>query len=190
MEFERLRERLASVEWNTEPYSYFYQTEVFSDPFYEEMLHNLPDTSRYHRYNDRYPNRYLFDMGGMDSFWNNVDTMFRDVYGKNIRTQLCRDFGGYSIGPHTDGRKESQTILFYLPKDASKQYLGTSVYVPKDRSFTCDGSKHHEFDKFDKLFTAPYAPNTCFGFIRSNNSFHGVEAATAERNLIQVSIWR
>ena len=189
MEVERLRGRLDSVEWNTEPYSWFYQTDVFSPQFYQEMMDNLPETIRYRRYNDKYRDRYLFDMHS-DPFWNNVDLMFRFIYGNNIRTQLCRDFGGYCIGPHTDGRKETKTILFYLPKDSSKPDLGTSVYIPKNRSFTCDGSKHHDFDKFDKVFTAEYKPNTCFGFIRSDNSFHGVEPSTNERNLMQVSVWR
>ena len=189
METDRLRERLSSVEWNTEPYSWFYQTEVFSPEMYQDMIANLPDTSMYVRYNDKYRERFLFDTN-KSLFWSGVQMMFRSVFGMNIRVQLCRDFGGYAIGPHTDGRKESRTILFYLPKDDSKPYLGTSVYVPKDKSFTCDGTKHHDFDKFDKVFTAEYKPNTCFGFIRSNNSFHGVEPSNNERNLMQVSVWR
>jgi hypothetical protein len=190
MEFERLRERLATVEWNTEPYSHFYQTDVFSPEFYAEMLFNLPSDFEYRQYNTKYAKRYLYDMATPKTFWSKVDQLFRDVYGNNIRTQLCRDFGGYSIGPHTDGRKESKTILFYLPKDDSQPYLGTSVYVPKDKQFTCDGTKHHDFDKFNRVNTAPYVPNTCFGFIRSDNSFHGVEPHSSTRNLIQVSVWR
>lgn len=189
MEVERLRERLASVEWKTEPYEYFYQTEVFSPQFYKDMLLALPDTSRYQRYNSKYPNRYLYDTR-KSLFWSMVTDMFYSLLGENIRVQLCRDLGGYSIGPHTDGKKETHTLLFYLAKDGSRPQIGTSVFVPKDRSFICDGSKHHEFDKFDKLFTAPFVPNACFGFRRSDNSFHGVEASTNERNLMQVSVWR
>jgi hypothetical protein len=189
MEVLRLGERLASVNWDTEPYRHFYQMDVFSPEFYQSMLENLPDTSKYRRYNDKYKERYLFDMHSSE-FWNNIDMMFRFIYGNNIRTQLCRDFGGYAIGPHTDGRKENMTILFYLPKDDTQEHLGTSVYTPKDRDFTCDGSKHHEFDTFNKVKTARYVPNTCFGFVRSDNSFHGVEPSNAERNLMQVSVWR
>lgn len=189
MEVERLRKRLDAVEWNTEPYSWFYQTEVFSPELYQDMQTYLPDLSEYRRYNDKYPNRYLFDTN-KHGFWARVAELFKEVYGQNIRVQLCRDLGGYAIGPHTDGRKETQTILFYLPKDDSMPQLGTSVYIPKDPSFTCDGTKHHDFDQFDKLFTAEYKPNTCFGFIRSNNSFHGVEPSNNERNLMQISIWR
>ena len=189
MEVERLRKRLDSVEWNTEPYSWFYQTDVFSPEFSQEMIYHLPETSRYKLYGGKYKNRYLFNPHN-DPFWNSVDLMFRDIFGISLRIQLCRDFGGYSIGPHTDGRKDTKTVLFYLPKDDSQPHLGTSVYVPKDKVLTCDGSKHHEFDLFDKLFTAEYKQNTCFGFIRSDNSFHGVETSTNERNLLQVSVWR
>lgn len=189
MEVERLRKRLDSVEWETEPYSYFYQTDVFSEHFYQSLLNNLPDISRYKQYGGYYKTRYLFDMRS-DDFWKSVDGMFRSIYGMNSRIQLCRDLAGYSIGPHTDGRKDTKTVLFYLPKDDTNPILGTSVYVPKDSSFTCDGSEHHEPKLFDRVLTIPFVPNSCFGFIRSDNSFHGVEPSNAERNLIQVSIWR
>lgn len=190
MEAERLRSKLATVEWKTDPFRYFYLENVFSDEFYAEILFNIPDLSRYHRYNDKYANRYLYNINETDTFWSKIDRMFRDVYGENIRVQLCKDLAGYSIGPHTDGKKEVSTILFYLPKYGDKQDHGTSVYTPKDKDFACDGSKHHSREGFDLLFTAPYKPNTAFGFIRSDNSFHGVEPTTKERDLMQVSVWR
>ena len=189
MEVLHLGERLASVKWNTDPYRYFYQTDMFSPEFYQSMLGNLPDIDRYKRYGGKYKTRYLFDMRG-DDFWKQVDGMLRSIHGINARIQLCRDLAGYSIGPHTDGRKDTATYLYYLPKDDANPELGTSVYVPKDTSFTCDGSEHHDFRLFDRILTAAFVPNSCFGFIRSDNSFHGVEPSNAERNLIQVSVWR
>jgi hypothetical protein len=184
-----VKEHLDSIKWNKDPFEWFYLENVFPEEFYWTMIRRLPFLMDYRQYNSLYPNRYLYDTS-KDDFWRSVDSMFREVYGNNIRVQLCRDLPGYKIGPHTDGKREIKTILFYLAEDDTQKHLGTSVYVPKDKDFRCDGTKHHEFDKFDLLFTAEYKPNTAFGFVRSDNSFHGVEAATNERNLIQVSVWR
>ena len=81
----------------------------------------------------------------------------------------------YSLGPHTDSVKKVLTLLIYLPNDDSMSNLGTSIYVPKDPTFVCAGGPHHDFDKFMLAKTAPFKPNTLFGFFKTNNSFHGVE---------------
>jgi hypothetical protein len=190
VEADRLRSKLATVDWKTDPFRYFYLENVFSDEFYAEILFNLPDLSRYRKYGGPYKLRYLYTITETDTFWSKIDRMFRDVYGDNIRVQLCKDLPGYSIGPHTDGKEEFSTVLFYLPKYADKQDHGTTVYAPKGKNFTSDGTKHLAREKFDVLFTAQFKPNTAFGFIRSDNSFHGVEPTTKERDLIQVSVWR
>jgi len=189
VETDRVRDRLKNPEWHKEPFEWFYQTNVFSDEFYSEILHNLPDLSRYRKYGGPYKLRYLFDMAGQDTFWNKVLSMFICVFGNNIRVQLCRDLPGYKISPHTDGQEEIETILIYLPKYGAVGQ-GTSVYVPKNKGFTSDGTKHHDRALFDLLFTTEYKPNSAFGFIRSDNSFHGVEPTTQTRDLIQVSVWR
>ena len=49
------------------------------------------------------------------------------------------------------------------------------MYTPIDNNFTCEGGPHHKFHQFKLLKTAPYKPNTLFGFFKTNNSFHGVE---------------
>jgi hypothetical protein len=101
--------------------------------------------------------------------------------------QLLRDFKSYSIGPHTDHPVRAITLLFYFPKDASQAHMGTSLYKAKDPNFTCDGLTHHSFDAFEKVKTIPYLPNSLVGFIRTDNSFHGVERLqeeTYERNLL------
>lgn len=165
----------------TEPYEWFYITEAFDN--YSELLENLPEDKFYKQYN-HYPKRCLYDC--KDSFWSKFSQELLEKH-KASRVQLCRDFPGYAIGPHTDG-KERSTILYYLAGNDSKQHLGTSIYVPKNPNFTCDGAKHHAFKRFNKFKTVPYLPNTGFGFIRCDYSFHGVEKTDSVRNVIQVSI--
>ena len=65
--------------------------------------------------------------------------------------------------------------MFYLPTDATRPHLGTSIYAPRDPAFRCRGGPHHAFDRFDRTDTIPYLPNTLFAFFKSDHSFHGVE---------------
>lgn len=88
---------------------------------------------------------------------------------------LVQDYSTYSLGPHTDSPAKVLSFLFYLPPDDSLAHLGTSIYVPKDPGFTCPGGSHHKFEKFDHVATMPFLPNTLFAFLKTHNSFHGVE---------------
>jgi len=88
---------------------------------------------------------------------------------------LVQDSTTYSLGPHTDNPKKVLSFLFYLPADDSMARLGTSIYVPRDPEFSDDGRGHFLPDSFLRMTTMPYLPNTLFAFLKTNNSFHGVE---------------
>jgi len=88
---------------------------------------------------------------------------------------LVQDYTTYSLGPHTDSPAKVLSFLFYLPPDDSLAHLGTSIYVPKDPRFRCPGGPHHRFEMFDRMMTVPFLPNTLFAFLKTDNSFHGVE---------------
>lgn len=165
-------------------YDYWFIQDYFPDDLYLEMIENLPEDSKYRRYNYKYRNRYLYDMS--DDFWGGISDMLKKEYG-NVRIQMCRDFPGYKIGPHTDG-KEYSTLLFYL---TDREYdCGTCIYEPLNKDFTSDGTQHFDVSGFRLVEKAPYKPNSGFGFIRSDNSFHGVEETDIVRNLIQVTLWQ
>ena len=89
--------------------------------------------------------------------------------------ELVQDITYYSIGPHTDHPIRVLTLLFYFPSSKNQSHLGTSVYQPLDESFECEGFTHHPFEGFKKIYTAPFLPNSLFGFVRSDRSFHGRE---------------
>ena len=88
---------------------------------------------------------------------------------------LVHDVMNYKLGPHTDAKRKVITFLFYLPKDDLLKDLGTSIYMPKDFNFKCEGGPHHNREDFEKIITMPFLPNSLFCFIKTNNSFHGVE---------------
>lgn len=88
---------------------------------------------------------------------------------------LVQDITNYKLGPHTDATRKVVTMLFYLPPDESQKHMGTSIYVPKDPEFRCPGGPHYPHDGFKRMHTNPFVPNALFGFLKTDNSFHGVE---------------
>ena len=122
----------------------------------------------------------------------------RKRFGTNARlvtrveARFVRDITDYSIQPHTDTPTKLVSLLFYLPSDESMRSLGTSVYVPKDPTFTSDGRLRHPFEQFRKVMTAGFLPNSLFGFLKTDQAFHGVDvikAEAVERNLLLYNIY-
>jgi hypothetical protein len=106
-----------------------------------------------------------------------VEQRFRGVPGIQFHDEglLVEDITKYALGPHSDATRKVITLLFYLPKDESQSHLGTSIYLPKDPKFTCEGGPHYSFENFTRVVTMPFKPNALFAFVKTNNSFHGVE---------------
>ena len=88
---------------------------------------------------------------------------------------VVRDHTNYNLGPHTDSPRRVVSLLFYCPDDASHSHLGTSLYRPIDPAFRCQGGPHHPHDRFHRVATMEYKPNALFAFVKTDNSFHGVE---------------
>jgi hypothetical protein len=79
-----------------------------------------------------------------------------------------------------------------LPWDAGHTCLDTCAYVANDPDFRCSGGPHHPRDSFTRVTTAPYLPNSLFGFIRTDNAFHGVEPVTdagVQRDLLLYNLY-
>lgn len=88
---------------------------------------------------------------------------------------VVRDHTNYELGPHTDAPSKLISLLFYCPDDASMKHLGTSIYVPVDPAFRCKGGPHYPHDRFTKVASMEYRPNTLFAFFKTDDSFHGVD---------------
>jgi hypothetical protein len=107
----------------------------------------------------------------------------------SVESQFIRHRPGYFLGPHSDLYTKLVVLLIYLAPDHSAEHLGTSLYRPKDPSFTCPDSKHYNFEDFKRVKTAPYKPNSLLAFMRSDVSFHGLEPLSAAgRDVIQYVI--
>ena len=117
-------------------------------------------------------------------FKNFLDMRFK--YLKNVsytdQLQLVCDRKNYALGPHTDQPSKVISLLIYLPKDRTQISTGTSIYMPKDPSNLNLELPHLHYKKeyFHKVITMPYTPNSAFCFIKTNNSFHGVEQLEME----------
>lgn len=126
-------------------------------------------------YTDQFLNFFLF------KFQRQLEPRLKSILAADGRLKikgdalLVNDQTNYAISPHTDSDLRLVSFLFYLPQDASMRELGTSVYRPKDPSFTCWGGKHHPFDLFERVTTVDYLPNRLLAFPKTERSFHGVE---------------
>jgi hypothetical protein len=109
-----------------------------------------------------------------------------------IESRLVRDYSNYAIAPHTDTPRKLVSLLFYMPPDESMVDLGTSIYAPKDPSFRCEGTSHHSFERFNKVATMEFRPNSLFGFFKTDRAFHGVDRIAAPgivRDLLLYNIY-
>lgn len=135
--------------------------------------------------------RRVFQTLGDGEFAGAVFKLFRPFIEERFRTQgggkglkvwhetfLMRDMETYKLGPHTDNPAKLVSMLFYLAANNDSEELGTAMYVPKDRGFTSEGGPHLEFEDFDHVYTAPYAPNVVVSFPKTLACFHGVQPVT------------
>lgn len=109
-----------------------------------------------------------------------------------IDGRFVRDFTQYLIHPHTDQPRKLLSLLFYLPADESLSRHGTAMFRPKDPELRCEGDARHQFESFHKVATMPFVPNALFGFLKTDQSFHGVEEITdaqIERNVLLYNIY-
>ena len=192
---QHLRYRIRNAPVLDWPFSHFYIEDVFPDDFYRQLRSVLPSTDDYHQGQNNYNGRKFADPTATgelnfllsNEFTESVIAAFLPEFQKRFPTgsfapktdlRLILDTKNYSIGPHTDAKWKVVSLLFYLPEDYALEKLGTSLYIPKDRNFRCPGGPHHKFEGFTKVYTAPFRPNSCLGFFKTDYSFHGVEPIT------------
>jgi len=171
------------------PYPHFHVHDVFPWPFYDDLVAALPADDQYQPM--QYKHRMVLTQQELvkeldsDYFAAHVLSMFGHAFFEryphqqrpNFRHEIrfIRDEEGYAIGPHTDAPNKVVSLLFYLPKEYGFSQYGTGVYVPDDGKKTCKGGPHHKFEGFTEVWRAPFVPNSCFGFFKTDNSWHGVE---------------
>ena len=120
--------------------------------------------------------RFFFTV--MDKFEAPIRARFGDAVddtGFSHEVLVVRDHSNYSLGPHTDSPRKAISVLFYCPDDESYAHLGTSIYTPVDPDFRCAGGPHYQFEQFRKIATMAFKPNALFAFVKTDNSFHGVD---------------
>jgi hypothetical protein len=189
-----------------QPFPWIYMEDVFAPSLYRKLIEEMP--TQYteiakSRSLKGYPLRYT---ATPTPLWQELFDRLRDG---RLKRQLCdrfkikenpdtledeclliRDQPGYVIGPHTDSPNKVITVLFYLPKDESMVQAGTSIYIPKKKGFTCKGGPHHSVTRFDMIRTMPFKPNSVFAFLKTDNSFHGVEPCQFVRDVLLYDIKR
>lgn len=191
--------KINDTKLSTKPFNHLYLKNVFSPSTYKQVLSELKNVQYEEIEKTRgtrgYPKRFT---GTVPSFLNEImnGEVKKAILNKfsiedNGFTEdllLIKDYEGYQIPPHTDSLSKVISALFYLPENDSMSEEGTSLYVPKKEGFVCDTGRHYNFDDFEKVWTAPFKPNSCLIFARTDNSFHGVEPSKHVRNVLLYNI--
>lgn len=176
----------------TYPFPHFFVNNVFPWPFYKELLKSLPEDGDYKPLSGGYKHRIAAESIDLVKDFNSayfvqhVLTMFGKWFYErypikgstpNFRWEIrfIRDEEGYKIGPHTDAPHKVVSLLFYLPEEYDHPECGTSIYVPDDHVKTCAGGPHYGYEDFSEVWRAPFVPNSCLGFWKGENSWHGVQ---------------
>lgn len=184
-----VKDALTRIPPYDKPFPWFYAQNVFPREFYDLLQRELAFKDDFHF--EKFANRTFADSLGIPEldFMQSADflrfvlKLFPDAvrarfgsgqhqFSREVR--LIRDQQHYKIGPHTDAPWKVVSLLFYLPPDDSLREYGTAIYVPRDPTFTCEGGPHYPFEPFEEVWRAPFLPNTCLGFFKTNKSFHGV----------------
>ncbi|MEB3214393.1 MAG: hypothetical protein VKL39_23800 [Leptolyngbyaceae bacterium] len=102
---------------------------------------------------------------------------------------LQSDSSQYEIPPHTQDPIEIFVMIIYLPNSSNRSSSGTSIYRPKSDSFTDIGHGRFNRDDFYLVKTSPYKNKSGICFLKTLDSWHGVELLTGEylRNSIYFS---
>lgn len=189
------------------PFPHFFCENVFPADFYAELRAVLDKKTDFHT--ESYLNRSFADQIGINEldfmltsqFLKNMLLLFRDEAVEKFGDQsvsftrdlrLVRDQQHYKIGPHTDAPWKVLSLLFYLPPTDEYHGFGTSLYIPDDPEFRCEGGRHHKFEGFTEVWRAPYIPNSCLGFWKTDKSFHGVPTIPVQfqRDVLLYNIYR
>jgi hypothetical protein len=194
-----------------EPFQHIYVRDVFPKAYYAEMLRNLPSDEQYGE-ERQYPHRRFLDPINLGGFWSElyewmgsspyIDTLYRKFQevrderfpGQDLKIgydiRLSRDDPEYYLSPHTDMPSKFLSFLFYLPGDDRLKDVGTTIFRHKDPDYRHDGVTWLSFDDFEPVWTAPFMPNTCFAFARTDYSFHGVMPNTLGlvRNALMLNV--
>lgn len=189
---KHLLKAIEKAELISEPFPHLVINDVLPADEYAELLARLPDDSSYvpikkARGLRGYPQRFVaaFDRPEwIDTFRSSICRKFGISGNYSDETLLIRDKIGYQIGPHTDHPSRVLSAIFYLATADDHPELGTSIYRPKQKGFSCEGGPHYQFDKFDCVTTIPYQPNSMLVFLKNSVSFHGVEKSEQERNVL------
>jgi hypothetical protein len=202
IENDYINNKLNNSNFEFIPYKHIIVDNIFTNDFYQKLLENKIPTEcltalvesgsvgKY--YSDK---RFILKLSSKLTilskkhrlFWEEIyqwfNTDFKYLIQKkfdfekeiDLRLLYSRDFQGYELGPHTDNPSKLFTLLIYLTETNDNYEYGTSIFTPKsDYIKNCEGLKHHNFDNFNIFRNIEYKYNRLFGFLKSDNSFHGV----------------
>ena len=100
-----------------------------------------------------------------------------DILPVQVRLALVRARRGYTLLPHTDVPRKLASVLFYFPSPTwmNPRSGGTSFYWHNQGLAALDVGLYATRQDVTEFRRVGFQPNTAVGFLRTSNSYHGVE---------------
>lgn len=171
---------------NTFPFPHFYIQNIFEDEYYSKIIENLPEEASEIKPKIKFNEEFysLLDETKR-KFWidfrerilcGNLKSCLLDYFKEHIHDRfknnpnvkfyddvfIARTEPNTTLTAHTDTPDKVISLIFYLPTDFNHKEFGTAVYLKDD-------------EMYHRIYTAPYFPNSVFGFVRTEESYHGIE---------------
>ncbi|WP_043006463.1 hypothetical protein [Comamonas testosteroni] len=214
---DRLIDKIRCADIDVEPSENIYVEDLFEPAIYQSILAQLPSKDNYEilphpdaKLPDGGSTRLMFDLtdesiqrlrGENRTFWERMRQVFSsdalkdailEKFSVRIKQRFkgeipetvsipifYKDFPGYFINVHPDHAIKVATFQVYLPEDNSQIHLGTSFY-------------RQEGNDFIKLKRNQFQPNSGYAFVRTDESWHGVDPigeSERERNTMALTIY-
>tara|TARA_R100000656_G_scaffold123810_1_gene100798 strand:- start:722 stop:1408 length:687 start_codon:yes stop_codon:yes gene_type:complete len=196
-ELAHLMRRISEGERIEDPWSAIHATDIFTDDFYNRMLHHLPDKDDYEQCVDFCYQRYRLPIGRdyekYDIVWKELTEILtspklthflmsqfkipRELLEQSVTVypMLVKDVAGYKIYPHPDSTEKILTFCIYMPRDKSHPEIGTWINEWGKKVNPLNRDKY-KLEHYPKVRQIPYHPNSCLIFPITKYSFHSVDS--------------
>jgi cytochrome c-type biogenesis protein CcmH/NrfG len=196
---------ISAAATNREPYTYFFQTDVFSERDYAEIVRNLPpDEALVGGPPTHYPERDTINDDILSRLDPERGKFWREFFERLTRPELIEAVlasleaedhahevrsNGLSLSPSVKLVRDREgyeltphrdhptrfATVLYYIPVSDRTDLGTSVYRPLSNSVRRDAGVHGQRKNFELVSTVPFLANSCLGFLNLGPAYHGVE---------------
>jgi Rps23 Pro-64 3,4-dihydroxylase Tpa1-like proline 4-hydroxylase len=122
-----------------------------------------------------------------------TDNLLRQIIEQPVKMQFefSRLQRGSFVPPHTDAPDKLVSLLLYFPDPEWRENYGGNTDFFRPKRSDLESNWHNRrvpFDEVVPFFSSPFTPNRLVGFLKSRNSYHGVQPITCPDGMARNSL--